>query len=166
MKQYEKLESDSKYDKQNTINIMYRQFTDSIKMAYDSCSTTMTVNEYNKKNWFTYELRCLKSQMLVIRHKTYVTQEDKDELKSLKKTFKKIMKKNIFLFEKNQLFKIENLIKCNNSESFFRKVNFELNKDKDKITINMDELVNHYHNIFNRPLNVSEEIKNRVNDEI
>jgi hypothetical protein len=54
------------------------------------------------------------------------------------------MKKNIFLFEKNQLFKIE----------------------KDKITFNMDELVNHYHSIFNRPLNCSEVIKNRVNDEI
>ena len=49
--------------------------------------------------------------MLAIRHKTYVTQEDKDELKCLKKAFKKIMKKNIFLYEKNQLFKIENLIK-------------------------------------------------------
>ena len=105
MKQYEKLESDSKYDKQNTINIMYRQLTDSIKIAYDSCSTT--VNEYNKKKWFTYELRCLKSQMLAIRHKTYVTQEDKDELKSLKKAFKKIMKKFFFLFEKINYLKLK-----------------------------------------------------------
>ena len=45
-------------------------------------------------------------------------------------------------------------------------MNFELNKDKDKITINMDDLGNHYHSIFNRPLNFSKEIKNRVNDEI
>ena len=64
------------------------------------------------------------------------------------------MKKNIFLYKKNELFKIEKLIKCNNSESFFRKVNKELNKDKDKITLNIDEFVNHYYNIFNRPLNV------------
>jgi hypothetical protein len=48
MKQYENSESESEYDKQNTINIIYRQLTDSIKKSYDTCSTTMTVNEYNK----------------------------------------------------------------------------------------------------------------------
>ena len=58
------------------------------------------------------------------------------------------------------------MIKCNNSESFFKKVNKELNKDKDNITLNIDDLVNHYSNIFNRPLNVSDEINDFVNSEI
>ncbi len=104
--------------------------------------------------------------MLLIKNKNNHSSDDIEEIKRLKKNFKKIMKKNIFLYEKNELFEIEKLIKCNNSESFFRKVNHRLNKDKDKITLDVNELVNHYHSIFNRPLNVSEEIQNRVYNDI
>jgi hypothetical protein len=104
----------------------------------------------------------IKNKMLVLRYKQDKNQNDYEELKILKKSFKIIMKKNIFLYEKNELFKIEKLIKCSNSESFFKKVNKELNKDKDKITLNIDDLVNHYNNIFNRPLNVSDEFNDYV----
>jgi Sec7-like guanine-nucleotide exchange factor len=62
-------------------------------------------------------------------------------MKSLKKEFKKIMKKNIFLFEKNEYFKIEKLIKYKNGDSFFKKVN-EMKKDKkENIDIEMDTLL-------------------------
>ena len=76
------------------------------------------------------------------------------------------MKKNIYSYEKNELFKIEKIIKCNNSESFFRKVNKQLNNDKEKITLDINDLVNHYSNIFNRPLNVTDERNQYVNEEI
>jgi hypothetical protein len=86
-----------------------------------------------------------------LRHKVDKNQNDIVESKSLKKYFKRIMKKNIYLYEKNELFKIEKLIKCNNSESFFRKVYKQFNNDKQKITLDINDLVNHYSNIFNRP---------------
>jgi hypothetical protein len=72
--------------------------------------------------------------MVTLRHIVDKNRSDIVESKSLKKDFKKIMKKNIYLYEKNELFKIEKLIKCNKSESFFRKVNKQLKNDKEKIT--------------------------------
>ena len=87
-------------------------------------------------------------------------------MKALKKEFKKIMKKNIFLYEKNEYFKIEKLIKCKNGDSFFKKVN-ELKKDKkENIDIKMDTLLEHYRSIFNRPLNVTQQVINEVHEEI
>jgi hypothetical protein len=75
------------------------------------------------------------------------------------------MKKKIYIYEKNE-YLIEKLIKCNNGESFFKKVNLFKTKNKDNISIEIDSLVNHYYNIFNKPLNVNEQIENEVNDEI
>jgi hypothetical protein len=104
--------------------------------------------------------------MVTFRHKVDKNQNDIVELKSLKKDFKRILKKNIYLYEKNELFKIEKLIKLNNSESFFRKVNKQLNNDKENITLDINDLVNHYSNIFNMPLNVTDERNSYVNQEI
>jgi hypothetical protein len=104
--------------------------------------------------------------MVTFRHKVDKNQNDIVELKSLKKDFKRILKKNIYLYEKNELFKIEKLIKRNNSESFFRKVNKQLNNDKENITLDINDLVNHYSNIFNMPLNVTDERNSYVNQEI
>jgi endonuclease/exonuclease/phosphatase family metal-dependent hydrolase len=166
MEKFENIKIIGSDNKQQIIDDMYSQLTSSIKFAFDSCTRTTTLKSLNKKKWFTYELRNIKHQMLLIKYKNNHSSDDIEEIKRLKKNFKKIMKKNIFLYEKNELFKIEKLIKCNNSESFFRKVNHRLNKDKDKITLDVNELVNHYYSIFNRPLNVSEEIQNRVYNDI
>jgi hypothetical protein len=71
------------------------------------------------------------------------------------------MKKNIFLYEKNQYFKIGNLIKYNNGEKFFKSVNAFLNKDK-KIELQMEQVVMHYDHIFNESLNIDLETLNEV----
>ena len=60
MKLFENITIDNASNKQNTINIMYKQLTDSIKIAFDSCSTTTTIKEFTKKKWFTYELKNIK----------------------------------------------------------------------------------------------------------
>jgi hypothetical protein len=70
-----------------------------------------------KRKWFTSELRDLKERMIFLRYENPVV--NIIEIKSLKKKFKKIMKKNINMYEKNELFNIENLIKEKNSEKFF-----------------------------------------------
>ena len=151
MKQYDNLPIDNFSDKQNIINRMYQQLSSSIRFAFDSCSSTTSINKLKKKRWFTNELEIIRNKMVTLRHIVDKNRSDIVESKSLKKDFKKIMKKNIYLYEKNELFKIEKLIKCNNSESFFRKVNKQLNNDKEKITLDINDLVNHYSNIFNRP---------------
>ena len=47
------------------------------------------------------------------------------------------MKKNIFLYEKNEYFKVEKLIKCNNGDAFFKRVNLVKNKEKEIIEIDI-----------------------------
>ena len=54
--------------------------------------------------------------MLVIKYKICQSEEDKIEYKRLKKEFKILMKKNIFLYEKNEYCKIGNLIKAKNGD--------------------------------------------------
>ena len=49
---------------------------------------------------------------------------------------------------------------------FFKEINKILNKDKSKIEIPIDTLAQHYHEIFNRPLCVTEEVINQVNQKI
>ena len=84
-------------------------------------------------NWFTNELRELKSQMISTRIKTNKSQNEIDFLKHLKTVFKKTTKRNIFLYEKNKFYKVEKLIKYNNSKQFFAKVRYELDKGKKKM---------------------------------
>jgi hypothetical protein len=84
---------------------MYSQLTSSIKSAYDKCCREVSVNGLKKNSsWYTKELYCLKHEMLSIRYKLSSSPEDLFELKRLKKSFKKIMKRNIFLYEKNEFF--------------------------------------------------------------
>ena len=58
------------------------------------------------------------------------------------------------------------LIQCNNGDKFFKEIDKILNKDKSKIEIPIDTLAQHYHEIFNRPLCVTEEVINQVNQKI
>ena len=87
---------------QNIIDNMYSQLTTSIVNAFKSCSRTVSVNSMKKqKNWFTSELNNLKKKMLILRFKDQKSEIDIIELRSLKYKFKKIMKNNINLYEKN-----------------------------------------------------------------
>ena len=69
MKEYVNIQSNNSSDKQAMINIMYSQLTNSIKFAYDACSSTTTINELKKKKWFTHELKTIKNKMLALRYK-------------------------------------------------------------------------------------------------
>jgi DNA modification methylase len=53
-----------------------------------------------------------------------------NENKDLKKKFRKIMEKNIYLNEKNELYKIDKLMRKKISVSFFDKINREKIKIK------------------------------------
>ena len=76
------------------------------------------------------------------------------------------MKKNIYLYEKKEYFKIEKLVKCNNGDQFFKKIKKMMCKNNENCSIDIETLAQHYQKIFNRPLNVSDEVINAVNDEL
>ena len=112
----------NKNEHQTIINDMYLQLTSSIKNAYDSCCRTCSYNNIiKKKNWFTFELRKIKKKILELRFRNNNINHLNNEIKDLKRKFKKIMKKNIYLYEKNEFYKIDKLIRERNSVSFFDK---------------------------------------------
>ena len=76
------------------------------------------------------------------------------------------MKKNIYLYEKKEYFKIEKLVKCNNGDQFFKKIKKMVSKNNENCSIDIETLAQHYHNIFKRPLNVSNEVIDAVTDEL
>jgi hypothetical protein len=80
--------------------------------------------------------------MLFLRFNSHQSDDNSQELKKLKKDFKKIMKKNIYLYEKNEYFKIGNLIKCNNGDKFFKEINKILNKDSLRSTFQLILVLN------------------------
>ena len=87
------------------------------KSAYEKCSRVISFNKDKQiKKWWTNDLNKLKASMLVIKYKICQSEEDKIEYKRLKKEFKILMKKNIFLYEKNEYCKIGNLIKAKNGD--------------------------------------------------
>ena len=153
-------------NKQQIVDQMYLQLCGAIKLANDACSRTSTINMLKKnKNWFTYDLKVIKNNMIIIRTKENITTKDFIELKRLKCLFKKQMKKNIFLYEKNAYFKITKLIKLNNGEKFFQKVNSVLMK-RNVVDVKIEDLFNHYSNIFNDPLKINDEIITLINNDI
>ena len=76
------------------------------------------------------------------------------------------MKKNIYLYEKNEFYKIDKLIRERNSVSFFNKINRDKDNNKNKITVSLEKLVSHYDSIFNEKINVDESIMNEINNGI
>ena len=75
------------------------------------------------------------------------------------------MKKNIFLYEKNEYYKIGNLIKAKNGDKFFKNVNSFLNKNKN-CELDVDIVLSHYDSIFNEQLNIDNDTMNEVMDGI
>ena len=161
---YKNLRIEDTSNKQLIIDHMYSQLSSSFQIANDACSRTTTMNIMKKtKNWFTNDLKNIKNQMILIRYDPHKSTSSSEKLKHLKKEFKKIMKRNIFLYEKNEFYIIGNLIKENNGVNFFKKVNAIINKNKNQsITIKEDELLYHYNNIFNNNLVVNLENYNLV----
>jgi hypothetical protein len=94
-------------DHQKIINDMYLQLTTSIKSAFGSCSRTVSFNIIKKKkNWLTDELKKIKNEIIELRFSAICTAPVLVEIKQLKKKFKKIMKKNIYLYEKMNFIKL------------------------------------------------------------
>ena len=95
------------------MDCFYNHLTNSISNAYNMCKQTISINNKTKNNkWFTNELKIIKEEMIVLRR---MKPDSKDELKILKKLFKKTMKRNIKLYEKNEFYKISKLIKETNT---------------------------------------------------
>ena len=149
-------------NKQLQIDSMYDNLTTAISNAYNSCTEIVNVNS-NKKVifWFTNELKLLKTKMIRLRF--YDNNGlNRNELRQLKKKFKKIIKRNIKLYQNNEYYKIDKLLKEKNSAQFFKKVKFLSNNNDTKIDLSEVEVMKHYESIFNEEVNVDILIKTDI----
>jgi hypothetical protein len=96
-------------NKQIMVDDMYKQLTSSIIFAFDACSRITTRDKIKEKRWFTRELKIIKQKLLLYRFGSELNENNRNEYKKLKLEFKKTMKKNIYLYEKKEYFKIEKL---------------------------------------------------------
>ncbi len=100
--------------------------------------------------------------MLVLKYKSEQSILDKQEFKRLKKCFKDLVKRNIYLYERNEFYKIGNLIKAKSGVQFFKNVNKFLDKNSDT-ELDINSVLHHYDSIFNEPLDIDINTINEVN---
>jgi hypothetical protein len=100
--------------------------------------------------------------MLVLKYKSEQSILDKQEFKRLKKCFKDMVKRNIYLYERNEFYKIGNLIKAKSGVQFFKNVNKFLGKNSDT-ELDINSVLHHYDSIFNEPLDIDINTINEVN---
>ena len=58
------------------------------------------------------------------------------------------MKKNIYLYEKNEFYKIDKIIRERNSSSFFNKINRIKDNNKNIISVSFETLISHFYVMF------------------
>jgi hypothetical protein len=147
----------------SAIDSMYCHITSSIKSAYCKCSRVVSTNTVRKnKSWWSKELNIIKSSMLVLKYKSVQSILDKQEFKRLQKCFKDLVKRNIYLYERNEFYKIGNLIKAKSGVQFFKNVNTFLGKNNN-CDLGINTVLHHYDSIFNEPLDIDAYTINEVN---
>ena len=146
-------------DPQTLINLFYENIINILSDAKNESiifqNTIFPLNKPKsipKNNWFTYELKEIKTRMVTIR-KQLGNKRDLDlesQLKFLKKKFRQIQRQNIYIENIKNLNKFENLAKEKNKNKFWRFVNKSKksrNTDKD-VTIPSSKIIEHYKKFF------------------
>ena len=106
----------------------------------------------NRQSWWTNELKELKN-MINESSKCIISNpnnENRLQRKIYKKQFRRIQRRNIFMYEQNKAKNIEHLFDINNKEDFWKAFNSFKNYEKvSTLTIdNSNELLSHFKNIF------------------
>ena len=128
----------------------------------------------SKNNWFTWELKEIKTHMVAIRRQLNNKHDLvlESQLKFLKKNFRRTQRQNIYIENMKNLHKFEKLAKEKNKNKFWRFINKSKklrNNDKD-VSIPSSKIMDHYKNFFYEKyeslnldqLKIKEEVDNHV----
>jgi hypothetical protein len=131
------------------------------------------VNGIHKQSWWTNELFHLKKKVKESRCFYLNNQSDDNRVnyKIHKKNFRRIQRRNMFIYEKNKSKNIEHLFEINNKDSFWKAFNSYKYGDK-KISFSdsqANDLFNHFQKLFQsnyediEDVNHKQTINQRVN---
>jgi hypothetical protein len=138
------------------IHTLYNNTINVIKETYNSMIYEKEITP-NTKNWWSRELRDIKSNILAIKKKynrfanhRNTSYSMNDELRELKKEFRRTQRRNIATNDHEKLKLIEKLAKEKNKKRFWQKIKDYTTKNQDKVNVNIsiDELEQHFTNIF------------------
>ena len=154
----EKMANIRSIENDSCINDIYISINTTIKEVYESLITVKT-KYYKTNEWWSRELKDIKSEMLYIKkkfknlrgyHRQNYDEEDKVRLKELKKLFRNQQRINI----RNKDFKkftfIEELAKEKKNKKFWGKVKDFHRKSKLTVNIPLEKLEKHFKEIFNK----------------
>ena len=138
---------------QKNIDQIYNDICQMLSTSYDSLSTTKTIPQSSKSNeWFTSELKEIKNQISFYKHR-YANDDKEFILKELKKKFRSLQRRNIWLNQLNEMKKFELIAKQKDKTLFWKYVNKKKNKviEKSNVTLNQETLTQHFEKLFNEP---------------
>ena len=115
------------------LNSMYKTLCDTITDACKFANSEIPAQQ--NKNWWTSELGDIKKQMKLEYDKKKLNPNifDLKTLKDFKKKFRKLQRKNKYLFEVEKLQNIDHLFKINNKEQFWKALKKLKSSPKDNI---------------------------------
>lgn len=110
----------------NTINNqmideLYNELCNTIFDCYNQLKKEITTNTSEKKNWFTNELKEIKSNIMYFKYNSNLEPEVNDKIvKNLKKKFRSIQRRNIWLDKLNEYNKFERIAKLKDKNQFWK----------------------------------------------
>jgi hypothetical protein len=147
-------------ERQNSVDRLYSEITNNFKLALDS------VNCENKprknQTWWSEELLSIKNKIrLELKKRNNMPNHFSNTyLKDLKKKFRKIQRKNIYLYENNKVKNIDNLFKIKNKNKFWKEIKKLKTKKIDTFEeIDKGLITEHFKKIFSEDLILSESQK-------
>ena len=165
------------------IDNLYKTINKTIKETYDEM-TIMKSIKLKDNVWWTKELRDIKAEILAKKKKMkvrttfknnmdYDDDDDNDnmnknEIKNLKRNFRRIMRRNKRNTELKNMKYIEKIASNSNKNKFWSKLRHykNNNQEKQEIQININELERHYAKIFSEDSTLENEFQQTVNEEV
>ena len=152
---------DNNVETRNKMNNIYKDIVECFKKANE-----LTSNLFEKmprktaQNWWTKELERMKKAIKEARNDFKFTNDinDKIRVKKCKKEFRKVQRRNMFMYENNRNKNIESLFRISNKEEFWKAFNSCKESDTHidnvscKIDSNKDNkrCFDHFNRLFNR----------------
>ncbi len=112
----------NEHDKQNWIDRLYSDITTSLRTSVES--VCLKNKQEKNQNWWSDELLDIKNKIkLELKKRVNLPKEFSFTLlKEQKKSFRKVQRKNIYLYENNKIKNTDNIYKSRNMNKFWKKI--------------------------------------------
>jgi hypothetical protein len=154
-------------DDQETLDYLHETIHEIIGSAETDTLTYQDSLSHNNshpnksKPWFTHELKVIKSRIMILKN-TNSNPNTLNEIKKLRKEFRRIQRKNIYELEKKELLKFESIARKKDKSKFWKFIKSKRKSRSSEKTVSSSpqKLFEHYSKFFNENYsNLTEEQK-------